>query len=273
MKYIKPYQIFESSATAPAALTAVQIEWLDECVDGSWKLNRQTGLIDVDGNFDCSEQGLTDLKGVRFGKANWDFDCYYNQLTSLVGAPQTVDGDFSCGRNQLTSLEGAPKTVGGSFDCYDNKLTTLEGAPQSIKGDFLCYENQLTTLEGAPQKVGQYFHCYNNHLTTLEGAPQTVRWDFDCKDNQLTSLVGAPKTVGGDFYCEGNPVSETTLDSIFALMKKRKSYQQALEEYWPEMGEEDRVLMYKDKDHSSLSPEDIRKYKALATYNNIKNYL
>ena len=54
-------------------------------------------------------------------------------------------------------------------------------------------------------------------------------------------------------------------------MKKRKPYQQALEEYWPKMKDVDRVLMYKQI--PNLSPEDERKYKALATYNNIKGYL
>jgi hypothetical protein len=63
MKYIKPYQLFEASASA---LTAEQISWLDKCVDGSWKLNSQTGLVDVNGDFDCGKQGLTDLKGVKF---------------------------------------------------------------------------------------------------------------------------------------------------------------------------------------------------------------
>ena len=144
MKYIREYQVFEASASAPQALTAVQIDWLDKCVDGSWKPNPQTGLIDVVGNFSCER-------------------------------------------------------------------------------------------------------------------------------NQLTTLVGAPQSVGGYFYCYGNSVSETTLDSIFELMKKGKAYQKALEEHWLEMGDEDRVLMYKEM--PNLSPEDIRKYKALATYNNIKGYL
>ena len=54
-------------------------------------------------------------------------------------------------------------------------------------------------------------------------------------------------------------------------MKKGKSYQQALEERWQKMKDVDRVLMYKQM--PNLSPEDIRKYKALATYNNIKGYL
>jgi hypothetical protein len=54
-------------------------------------------------------------------------------------------------------------------------------------------------------------------------------------------------------------------------MKKGKSYQQALEEYWPKMGSEDRALMYKDL--KGLTPEEIRSYQALATVNRIKNYL
>ena len=247
LKHIKPYQIFEASAPA---LTAEQIEWLDECSVGRWKLNRQPGLIDVDGDFDCNEQGLTDFKGVEFGD---------------------VSGNFYCEHNQLTSLEGAPKTVGGDFYCANNQLTTLEGAPQSINGWFSCDNNGLTTLEGAPKTVGGDFDCYNNELTTLEGAPKTVGGYFNCSQNQLTSLVGAPQSVGRNFDCRDNPISSGTLKGIFALMRKGMGYQQALEERWPKMKDVDRVLMYKD--HPSLTPEDARKYKALATYGNIKNYL
>jgi len=74
-----------------------------------------------------------------------------------------------------------------------------------------------------------------------------------------------------NFNCHNNPVSEETLSSIFSLMKKGKSYQQALEKCWPNMNNEDRALMYKD--HSSLTPDEIRRYQALATVNRIKNYL
>ena len=131
MRHIKPYQIFEASASA-AALTAEQIDWLDKCAKGRWKLNPQTGLVDVDENFDCSEQGLTDLKGVRFGKVSGYFNCNQNQLTSLVGAPHSVGEDFDCHNNHLTTLEGAPHSVGRNFHCDDNELTSLEGAPQTI---------------------------------------------------------------------------------------------------------------------------------------------
>ena len=182
MRYLKTYRVFES---APA-LTKGQIKWLNSCTAGSWKLNTSTGLIDVDGDFDCSSKSLTDLKGIKFGE------------------------------------------VSGVFYCRNNRLTSLEGAPQSVVRDF---------------------SCSNNQLTSLEGAPQTVRI----------------------FYCNDNPVSEETLASIFALMKKGKSYQQALEEHWPKMNSDDRALMYKQM--PNLPPEDERKYNALAKYNNMKGYL
>jgi len=204
MRHVKLFEDFSTSTS----LAEEQIEWLNSCTEGSWKLNHTTGLLDVNGGFYCYRQNLTDFKGVRFGY---------------------VKGGFYCGSNRLTSLVGAPQTVGENFNCNNN---------------------QLTSLEGAPQKVGSGFYCHNNQLTSLEGAPQKV---------------------GGVFYCNNNPVSEETLSSIFALMKKGKRYQQALEEYWPKMDNEDRALMYKD--HSSLTPDEIRRYQALATVNRIKNYL
>jgi hypothetical protein len=253
MRHIKPYQIFEASAAAPEELTAEQIDWLNECTSGSWELNTSTGLVDVKGNFNCNSQNLEDLKGVKFG---------------------TVGGDFSCANNQLTTLEGAPQSVGASFFCYGNRLTTLEGAPQSV-GGFFCNGNQLTTLKGAPQTTRGYFNCYDNRLTTLEGAPQSVGGVFACDKNQITSLEGAPQESRWgsslDFSCSDNPVSEKTLKAIFELMLKGMRYQQALEEYWPNMGEEDRSVMYKQM--PDLPPEDARKYKALATYAKIKGYL
>ena len=246
MKHVKLFEAFST----PKPLTEDQKIWLDKCARRSWSLNPSTGLVDVDGDFKCISQRLKDFKGVAFGHVGRHFNCGSNQLTSLIGAPQTVDGSFICSSNQLTSLEGAPQTVNVGFACDNNQLTSLEGAPKTVDGRFYCGSNQLTSLVGAPQ---------------------TVSGDFFCEGNQLTSLIGAPQTVDRGFFCGSNPVSEETLSSIFSLMKKGKSYQQALEEFWPKMSNDDRVLMYKD--HSSLAQEEIRKYQALATVNRIKNYL
>ena len=289
MKHVKLFEAFST-----ISLTEDQINWLDECTAGSWRLNPSTGLVDVDGDFYCAGQGLKDFKGVAFGRAKDNFYCDNNQLTSLDGAPKTVKGNFLCRSNQITSLEGAPQTVGGFFYCANNQLTSLDGAPKTVKGSFLCADNQLTSLVGAPKTVkgnfncannqpfltsligapktvDGYFNCTKNQLTSLEGAPETVNGNFHCDNNQLTSLEGAPKTVNGIFYCASNSVSEETLASIFKIMKNGKSYQQALEEHWSEMDSEDRTLMYKD--HSSLTSEESRRYQALDTVNRIKKYL
>jgi hypothetical protein len=74
-------------------------------------------------DFICSEQGLLDFKGVKFG---------------------VVGGDFSCDNNNLTTLEGAPQSVGVSFSCDDNHLTTLEGAPQTVGRGFFCKRNPVS---------------------------------------------------------------------------------------------------------------------------------
>jgi hypothetical protein len=155
MKHLKTYQLFESKT----GLTPEQEAFLNRFTRGSWTYNPATGLVDVNGDFDCSEKGLKTLRGIKFGKVGGDFDCQDNNLTSLEGAPQKVGGSFSCSSNNLTSLEGAPQEVGGNFKCSSNNLTSLEGAPQEVGGDFSCWENNLTSLEGAPQEVGGYFGC------------------------------------------------------------------------------------------------------------------
>jgi hypothetical protein len=59
-----------------------------------------------------------------------DFYCSGNRLTTLVGAPQTVDGGFDCSGNQLTTLVGAPQTVGWGFSCDSFTLQSGAWNPQ-----------------------------------------------------------------------------------------------------------------------------------------------
>ena len=184
------------------SLTKEQINWLDKCAKGC-TLNLQTGLVDVFGDFICSFQGLSDFKGVKFGKVTGDFLCDNNSLASLVGAPQKVRGNFLCDHNSLTSIEGAPQSVGVNFNCGANRLISLVGAPQSVGGIFNCSNNPITSLVGAPKKIGGRLYCCYNRLTSLEGAPQIV---------------------GCRAFFVGNPVSEETLEKIFGKMRKGDSF-------------------------------------------------
>ena len=147
-------------------LTEEQIKWLNECTRrtwSTWKLNPQTGEVDVKGDFNCSEQGLSDFKGVRFGVVKGDFDCGSNLLTSLVGAPQKVEGDFWCSYNHLTSLEGAPREVGGDFYCDDNPVP--ERILESI---FSLMQEGASYEEALREKWKRYSHKTKSLLYRAE---------------------------------------------------------------------------------------------------------
>ena len=184
-----------------------QKHFLNKFTKGSWSYNPDTGLVDVKGNFYCSDSELGDFMGIQFGRIGWNFDCSNNSLTSLEGAPREVGGSFDCSSNSLTSLEGAPQEVGENFYCTENKLTSLAGAPQEVWGNFYCGRSLLTSLAGAPKVVDGDFYCWDNKITSLEGGPQEVGGDYNCKRNDLTSLKGAAKKVGGSFNCFLNPLT------------------------------------------------------------------
>jgi len=154
--------------------------------------------IDVNGDVSFYGEGLTKLP-IKFRNVSGNFYCSYNNLTSLVGGPETVGGDFDCSYNNLTSLVGGPETVGGDFNCRNNNLTSLVGGPETVGGDFNCRSNNLTSLKGSTEKLGGYFDCSYNKLTSLEGSPKTIGGDFLCYDNKLRSLEGIGDVKGKIF--------------------------------------------------------------------------
>jgi hypothetical protein len=115
MKHLKTYQIFESQERKE--LTEQQEKFLNKFTKGTWSYDPATGLVEVKGDFDCSNKKLEDFEGVKFGKVSGNFWCHDNKLTSLAGAPKVVDGNFYCRDNKLTSLAGAPQKADGGFDC------------------------------------------------------------------------------------------------------------------------------------------------------------
>ncbi len=97
----------------------------------------------IKGDVDLSDMGLTKLPDLSAVTVKGNFDCSYNRLTSLVGAPKSVGGYFYCYDNELTTLDGAPRSVGGDFYCSGNYLSDLMGVPQKIGGDFICDKERL----------------------------------------------------------------------------------------------------------------------------------
>ena len=77
--------------------------------------------VKVKGNVDLNGLCLTKLP-INFTEVSGNFNCSFNQLTSLEGAPKSVGEDFACDHNLLTSLGGAPESVGEDFYCRKTKV-------------------------------------------------------------------------------------------------------------------------------------------------------
>jgi hypothetical protein len=204
----KVYGDTDSSVTRFDGLNEIEI--LDLLKISNYKIN-DDGTIDVVGNVDLSEMNISKLP-LKFGRVVGSFNCSYNKLTTLEGAPKFVSRDFVCKHNKLTILDGCPSEVGGSFWCNDNELKSLDGSPMSVgitpdygAGGFYCQNNQLSSLKGCPTKVGGDFDCSNNLLTSLVGCPNKV-FSFNCSENKLVSLVGCPKKVNS-FNCSRNEIT------------------------------------------------------------------
>ena len=153
----------------------------------------EDGSIDVDGDVNLSNtinsgaRILTELP-LKFGKVSGHFNCSYNELRSLEGAPREVGGYFDCSNNQLTSLSGSPREVGRYFHCNNNQLTSLEGSPEEVGGSFWCYENQLSSLSGISKYISGGIYCEHNHLRDVRGIKDGWRGRFSVEGNPVYQI-------------------------------------------------------------------------------------
>ena len=201
------------------------IKLLNSCVKyGTWTMNHETGLVDVSGDFDCSGRGLTDLKGIRFGKVNGTFNCSRNKLTSLEGAPQEVGYKFDCSRNNIESLVGGPKKVRREYDCTYNKIKKLEDLPEEIV-IFDCSYNEIETLIGSPV-TAHGFYCKGNKLKDLEGAPLRVYKGYT---NESEEQVAIRSESFINYYANKGPIPGKVLKLVhFTMIRHKVSYSVAV---------------------------------------------
>jgi hypothetical protein len=298
MKNLLAYKLFETEGEPIRKLfDRFQISWLDKYTTGSWKYNPLTGKIDVNGSFDCSNQGLADFKGVEFGEVKDQFRCYGNKLTSLEGSPKKVN-DFVCGRNLLKNLIGGPVEV-NTYHAVENELISMEGSPVRVNGSMSVRDNLLESLVGSPEYVKDGFNCSDNKLVSIDGAPKNIGGDFNCSDNYLENLIGVPNNIGGKIILYGNNISSlrgiddleilgrlddhsswfsenplsraTAVRIIDEMTENNLKYGDALRKIWADISDEDKVMLYKDL--SGLTDKEAKAYASLEGFLKIRNLL
>jgi hypothetical protein len=88
--------------------------WLDSMGINNYTINPDLS-VDVDGDVALVNKGLKSIP-IQFGAVNGNFDCNYNQLTSLQGGPREVGGNFDCSYNKFTSEPDISHiNIGGGF--------------------------------------------------------------------------------------------------------------------------------------------------------------
>ncbi len=103
---------------------------------------------------------------------------------------RNVSGNFNCSYNELTSLEGSPVSVGGWFNCPNNKLNSFKGCPTSVGGDFLCFKNNIRDFYGFPDFWEGRLYLDYNPLFEIYNL-------FEC-NNRCTELLNTTRTIIGD---------------------------------------------------------------------------
>ena len=206
----------------------------------------EDGSIDVDDDIYLYNKKLKVLP-LKFRRVIGNFECSFNKLTSLKGSPQSIGGYFSCSFNKLTSLKGSPQSIGGEIDCSYNQLTTLEGAPQRVGGEFDCRYNKLTSLVGCPQSIGGDFYCSGNQLTTLEGGHKRVSGIFWCDSNNLKNIDYLPKYYK-ELFIGDNPIYKiiklfTTSDMTGTIYDNRENKELIMDFIDREIIQQDKLLV------------------------------
>ena len=184
MKHVKSYALYEADQTTPE-LTPSQIKFLKDYVDGTWRINPSTGLVDIDGDIRVNGMMLDGGIGkvpVRLGVVTGNFNGSYSGLTSYEGCPSEVGGDFISTNCNAGSLKGVPKRVGGRFVVSGQRLISLNHMPKKIGGDVDVSNRPLRSLVGCTPHIKGNFECTINSLKSLEGAPLTIDGVFSFED-------------------------------------------------------------------------------------------
>lgn len=186
MKHLRSFSLFESQNPP---LTRDQIEFLADHflghISGSWKYNYSTGKIDIDGSFDINWESFKLPLGLKFGEVDGSFSLRSDNIASLDGCPEVVNGMFYCDVKLISNLEGSPSYTDVSFFTCAN-LKSLDGGPKEV-GSMTIRVNleKIQTLRGAPLIVGEKFKLtffgtdqssvvYSSSEWNLEGKVQVL---------------------------------------------------------------------------------------------------
>ena len=186
--------------------------------------NQDSSLSDTEiaavKKINCSNKGITNLKGIEYFTSLNILRCTDNQLTALDVSENTALTKLNCCFNKLTSLDVSKNTALTELNCSINELTSLDVSKNTALISLSCVCNQLTSLDVSKNTALQILNCNYNQLTGLDVSKNTALTGLKCRNNQLTVLDVSKNTALTDLECRNNQltsldVSNTNMDDLY----------------------------------------------------------
>ena len=128
--------------------------------------NQDSSLSDTEiaavKKINCSNKGITNLKGIEYFTSLNILLCTDNQLTALDVSENTALTELDCRFNKLTALDVSKNTALTILECNANRLTALDVSKNTALLYLSCTSNQLTSLDLNNTKITNDPNCRNN---------------------------------------------------------------------------------------------------------------
>ena len=185
--------------------------------------NQDSSLSDTEiaavKKINCSNKGITNLKGIEYFTSLNILWCTDNQLTALDVSENTALTKLNCCFNKLTSLDVSKNTALTILECNANRLTSLDVSKNTALTELNCSINKLTALDVSKNTALTELYCNDNQLTSLDVSKNTALISLSCVCNQLTSLDVSKNTALTILECNANRLTSLDVSKNTALTK------------------------------------------------------
>ena len=183
--------------------------------------NQDSSLSDTEiaavKKINCSNKGITNLKGIEYFTSLNILWCTDNQLTALDVSENTALTKLNCCFNKLTSLDVSKNTALTILECNANRLTSLDVSKNTALTELNCSVNKLTALDVSKNTALTELYCNDNQLTSLDVSKNTALISLSCVCNQLTSLDVSKNTALTKLKCSINKLTALDVSKNMAL--------------------------------------------------------
>ena len=192
--------------------------------------NQDSSLSDTEiaavKKINCSNKGITNLKGIEYFTSLNILLCTDNQLTALDVSENTALTELDCRYNKLTALDVSKNTALTILECNANRLTALDVSKNTALTELDCSFNELTALDVSKNTALTALDCSINKLTALDVSKNTALTKLYCNENRLTALDVSKNTALLYLICVVNQLTSLDVSKNTALTVLRSNYNQ-----------------------------------------------